>query len=180
MITITAVYYTANANKEWLQKAVDAWNEQSGKYEMVVGKVDDKKSYTVNFDLTIVDFEDDSKAQQEISPQRSFYNYFTINDKLKDEQRGIRQQSMIKVRTKAPHRTIVHEIGHSLGIGEGSGGVMISGGDSDKIRKVHIRSILNHAGATLFGSYWGNCDPGEDVHRESYIDLTGKFKRKKR
>ncbi len=49
------------------------------------------------------------------------------------------------MRTNAPDRTITHEIGHTLGIGEFNGGVMESGGDSGKISKNNIIKSLEGA-----------------------------------
>jgi hypothetical protein len=42
-ITIVAKYYTTKKNKDRVQKAVDVWNGQSGKYEMVMVEGENQK-----------------------------------------------------------------------------------------------------------------------------------------
>ena len=178
-ITIKAVYYTKNSNRERLKDAISVWNGQSGKYEVVVGEGDNKKKYTVNFELTIADgdFKTDTEASAAIPNQRKNSNFFEVDDNMDSDHIGESGGVNAHVRPDGLFRTDVHEIAHTLGVGEGTNGVMLQGGFSEKIRKEHVMSILDHSGANLSGSTWGSCEKSE-VAKTINIDLSGKFKRK--
>ena len=143
-ITIFALYYTSNDNKEKLQKGLDAWNEQSGKYSFVTGKGKDKQSYTINFELAIV--LDENGNAVENCDQDGISNKFSVEPVLSEGERGHTQNGYImRVLDSAPDRTTVHEIGHTLGIGHFSKGVMEKGGDGDEIYKEFIHSSIKSA-----------------------------------
>ena len=61
----------------------------------------------------------------------------------------------IRVKPTAPFRTIIHEIGHTIGLGEFTGGVMESGGDSKKIYSTNIVSIMENSGFRCVGTWSG-------------------------
>ncbi len=143
-ITIVAIYYTSNDNKEKLQKGLDAWNTQSGKYAFVTGKGDDKQSYTINFDLSIA--VDENGRTIENCDRDGISNMFSVEPFLSEGRRGETENGYeMRVLDNAPDRTTVHEIGHTLGIGDFSHGVMESGGEGDKIHKEFISSSLKSA-----------------------------------
>ena len=143
-ITIFALYYTSNDNKEKLQKGLDAWNEQSGKYSFVTGEGKDKQSYTINFELAIV--LDENGNAVENCDQDGISNKFSVEPVLSEGERGHTQDGYImRVLDSAPDRTTVHEIGHTLGIGHFSKGVMETGGDGDEIYKEFIHSSIKSA-----------------------------------
>jgi RHS repeat-associated protein len=152
-ITIKATYYTTNKNKDRLQKAVDFWNGQSGKYEMVVGEGENQKTYTVNFELTVAqgDYESNVDYSKEFEGKTS--NEFLVTNEnfgdpgnLGETENG----NNIRVKTYASARVDAHEIGHTLGIGESSTGLMVpdqsSISSSDQITQGHVGAILCRSG----------------------------------
>ena len=170
-MTIKAVYYTSSENKEKLKKGLDAWNAQSGKFSYVMGKGKDKQSYTVNFKLTIAEGDVDSQtARSAFGEDNSrMANFVESSDEVysKDHSapaNGEASNNVIRLRPEASIRTIAHEVGHTLGIGdwqipgpdqEDYGELMTSGGQSDVINKSHIATILRVKGYGLPSSTWG-------------------------
>ena len=159
-ITIKAVYYTANKDREKLQQGLDEWNSQSGKYSFVRGKGEEKISYTINFELTIADGDFESTAEAaEAMPLDGSTNLFSFNDNIDESERGItRGGRVIEVRTDAPSRTIPHEIGHTIGIGHFPDGLMQSGGDGTMISTNYIASSLRGAGILRIGTSTGTIE----------------------
>ena len=151
-ITIKAVYYTKNSNRDRLQNAIGEWNDQSGKYSVEMGEGENKMSYTVNFELTIAegDFENDVDARN-ATPNDKKSNYFDINDALCEKQsaNGVTIGANLHVKSDVSKRTDAHEIGHSLGIGDSAFGLMESGGKYSDIRSDHIGAILNRSGFSI-------------------------------
>ena len=150
-ITIKAVYYTKNANRERVQNAIGEWNDQSGKYSVEFGEGENKKSYTVNFELTIAEgnFENDVDARN-ATPNDKKSNYFDIDDGYceKHSGKGASNGYNIHSRSIVSKRTDVHEIGHTLGLDD-SFGIMETGGFRSNIESSHVSGILNRAGFTI-------------------------------
>jgi len=153
-ITIVAKYYTTKENKDRVQKAVDVWNGQSGKYEMVMGEGKDQKKYTVNFKLTV---EGEYNTNVEVGTAMQLdkkSNEFRVSDNKEDygseDEWGNCNGLNIYVRSEASDRVDAHEIGHTLGIGESVMGLMVSNQRSplstNEINQTDVGSILFHAG----------------------------------
>ncbi len=163
-ITIRAVYYTASENKAELQQGLDAWNAQSGVYSYETGKGDNKKTYTINFELTVADGEYNTATASSAfnSDESGFANFVESSTEIYNENgdaiNGEASNNIIHFRPEASTRTMSHEIGHTLGIGDWSlpgpdqedfGQLMTSGGTSDVINKSHIATILSVKGYRL-------------------------------
>ena len=153
-ITICATYYAAKTNASMLEKALEAWNEQSDRYTYTL--CDKEVAYTIKFNLSAKYFNSDKEAVIALPASRSSFNIFSKRDLSSEQIRGRCDGINIEVDLSAPLRTIIHEIGHSLGIGEGTTDVMISGGDSPHIQEEHIMSCLNRAGLATRSEY--NCN----------------------
>ena len=152
-ITIKAIYYTAKGNKDELQKSLDVWNNESGKYTYTVGEGNDKKVYTINFDLQVAegDYADDEAAADAYMKDKSGYaNYFQEGDpvdKNNNPARGSCENGkIITVRNSNNTRTNKHEIGHTLGLGDWNAGLMLSGGDGNYIFTKYVKKIMNSSG----------------------------------
>lgn len=147
-ITIKAMYYAKDSDKEKLQKGIDAWNNQSGKYSFEIVAGDNAGTYTINFDLSI------ASTNGADAPSDGISNSFeVVPDNIGG--RGLTKDgNTIKLNDKAPERTVIHEIGHTLGNGEFSRAVMSQGGDSDKITKANVAASLNQAGFYCLGNFW--------------------------
>jgi len=152
-ITISAVYYTSKDNKSILKNHIDAWNSQSGKYEITD---ENGVIYTVIFDLKIDkgNYSDDTSAKNAFEKAKKTstnVNFFEINniDPLLSDgtNRGVtRGGNEITVRSDSPSRTGIHEIGHTLGSMHFSIGVMEKGGTSSNIVKSNIFDIFYNSG----------------------------------
>ena len=166
-ITIKAIYYAEDKDKNALQKGVDAWNQQSGKYSLTIENGEYEGSYSINFDLSIADV--DSKN----NPLDGISNSFeTITDET--DYRGVTNDGRtIRVRQDAPERTIIHEIGHTLGNGEFSSGVMCSGGMSDRILKDNVAETLNQSGFICLGNFISNQIGVPTSHSCNRVDSNG-------
>ena len=163
-ITIRAVYYTSSENKAKLQQGLDAWNAQSGVYSYETGKGDNKKTYTINFELTVAEGEYNTATASSAfnSDESGFANFVESSTEIYNENgdaiNGEASNNIIHFRPEASTRTMSHEIGHTLGIGDWSlpgpdqedfGQLMTSGGTSDVINKSHIATILSVKGYRL-------------------------------
>jgi RHS repeat-associated protein len=153
-ITIKAIYYTANGNKEELQKALDVWNNESGYYTYTVGEGKDKKVYTIIFDLKIAegDYPDNEAAADAYLNNKNcgYANYYQLGypvDENGNPARGkIENGSQITVADILNIRTNAHELGHSIGLDEWNAGLMLSGGDGTYIFKKYIKTIMSSSG----------------------------------
>ncbi|MBO7446068.1 MAG: hypothetical protein J6T86_06640, partial [Bacteroidales bacterium] len=178
-ITIKAVYYTANKDREKLQQGLDEWNSQSGKYSFVRGKGDEMISYTINFELTIADGDFESTAEAAgAMPLDGTTNLFFFNDNISKSKRGeTKGGRFIQVRTDAPSRTIAHEVGHTLGIGHFFDGLMCSGSDDTFISMNNIESSLRGAGILRIGVYTGTSEyEGAEARSKTQYTMFGKIK----
>jgi hypothetical protein len=175
-ITICATYYTSNDNKGRLQKGLDAWNSQSGNYEYTTGEGDNQKTYTVNFNLQAAegDFKTDADAATAWSRDGKS-NFFQVNDDgLGPNTRGVAKSGVdIQVRPNAPARTDAHEIGHTLGLGEGIG-LMESGGNGNLIMRPHIMTILNASGIKTIEQPAPRYDKAKPAHTYNMIGTLGR------
>ena len=153
-ITICAVIYTANENKERAQESADMWNNQSGRFHYVDDNYGD---YTIIFDLTVAEgdyrtYDDAYKA----SSNDFGSNLYDVVDVLIDRQgkevnaRGTTiENQCINVLPGSPKRTGGHEVGHILGCDERPDGLMESGGSCSEIMPDHVANILTTAGINV-------------------------------
>ena len=152
-ITIKAVYYTAKENKDELQKSLDVWNKESGNYTYTTGEENNKKVYTIKFDLQVAkgDYSDNEAAADAYKKDKSGYaNYFQEGDPVDENNNPLRGECIdgvaITVRDRNNTRTNKHEIGHTLGLGEWNEGLMLSGGNGNYIFTKYIKAIMQSAG----------------------------------
>ena len=177
-ITIKATYYTHPDNYNRVEQGVQAWNSQSGLYEYTT---DDGKTYSVNFELKVVK----RNSLNDVKDSQGSWNWVNTED-FKGAVRGDSDGHNISLDidiSNAPVRTVIHEIGHTLGIADDAYGVMESGGDSDFILDEHIMTILKGAKiqSTNGSSNNSNCDCTQKEGVNCVYEnnqMSGSFRRK--
>jgi len=153
-ITIRATYYATSDCFNEVFKGAQAWNSQSGLYEYTT---DEGKTYSVVFDLTVKKCNSTNDIPHE---PRNSWNWVTTID-AHGAVRGDSNGPTIGLDiNNSSVRTAIHEIGHTLGIGDDAYGVMESGGNTDFILDEHIMTSLKGAGiySTNGSSNNSNCD----------------------
>ena len=183
-ITIHAVYYTTTKDAVQLKKELDAWKKKGESYSYI----SDGKGYSIRFNLEIKDFDDVNEAINKFTENKDdgISNYFQINKTVEnpnhEKANGINYEGNNMYVAKGQIRSIRHEIGHSLGLGDWNYGLMKSGGAIYGISKNNIISIFESAGIkSLIHNSLGDwnsrqTDPvctSKTVHNKS-----GLFKRK--
>ncbi len=183
-ITIHAVYYTTKKDAVPLKKELEAWKKKGESFCYI----SEGKEYSVHFNLEIRDFDDVDKAIDEFGKNKDdgVSNYFQINktvENLKHESvNGINYEGNNMYVTKGQIRSIRHEIGHSLGLGDWDHGLMKSGGAIYGISKNNIISIFENAGIRSqihnFWGDWGNRQTDPICTSKTTYNKLGLFKRK--
>ena len=168
-LIVKANYYTSDANKKDLQEALDLWNNQNG-FSYVTGKGKNKKVYNIRFELTIAEgnFTDEKSTMGSENFHSGIDNFLSYSDNIFNENKepinGEATNNVIHIRPEASIRTIAHEVGHTLGIGdwtipgpesEDHGQLMTSGGSSDVINRSHVATILSNKGYKTNSFTWG-------------------------
>jgi len=160
-ITIRATYYSSKGNAEALQQGVDEWNNQSFKF--YTGKGKQKETYTIQFDLSISsDFLNDDEASNAFLYDKSGCANFFQSAECTERGHTLYGNN-ITIRKDIARTldvsTISHEIGHTLGIGEWSSGLMQSDGNGNRIGRRNIQQMMCRAGiahAPLSSSLYNN------------------------
>ena len=168
-LIVKANYYTSDANKKDLQEALDLWNNQNG-FSYVTGKGKNQKVYNIRFELTIAkgNFTDEKSTMGSENFHSGIDNFLAYSDNIFNENKepidGEATNNLIHIRPEASIRTIAHEVGHTLGIGdwtipgpesEDHGQLMTSGGSSDVINRNHVATILSNKGYKTNSFTWG-------------------------
>ena len=183
-ITIHAVYYTTKKDAVPLKKELEAWKKKGESFCYI----SEGKEYSVHFNLEIRDFDDVDKAIDEFGKNKDdgVSNYFQINKTVENPKHesvnGINYEGNNMYVTKGQIRSIRHEIGHSLGLGDWDHGLMKSGGAIYGISKNNIISIFENAGIRSqihnFWGDWGNRQTDPICTSKTTYNKLGLFKRK--
>ncbi len=163
IITICAVYFTKNENKEIVQGGLDYWNNQSGNFSLK----QNGKQYTINFELTLAegDFVSDDDARIAATLGCSQATNHVEFSNASNQKGAINNGNLIQLHPeKSTTRTLHHEIGHSLGMFDTSfdNNVMKSGGECDVITKQNVRQSVKgyYSNHTYYGgstTHVGKC-----------------------
>ena len=146
-ITIKAIYYTANDNKSELQEGLDVWNSQSGNfYHKMNGN-----NYKVVFDLQVADgdYSTDSEARSAAfgDGKMRINNYFEKSSPGDNKRGATTSGKIIQLDPESGgKRSLAHEIGHTIGIGEWTFGLMSQGTEETQITKRNVLQSMARAG----------------------------------
>ncbi len=146
-MTIKAIYYTAEDNKSELQEGLDIWNSQSGRfYHKMNGK-----NYEVVFDLQVAegDFSTDSEARSAAfgDGKMSINNYFEKSSPGVNIRGATTDGNIIQLDPEiGGRRSLAHEIGHTIGIGEWTFGLMSQGTEETQITRRNVLQTMARAG----------------------------------
>lgn len=134
-VTIKATYYAVAGDVASAQQAANTWNGQSGTNSFVVGKGENAVSYTVNYDISVVEVAVDSKLGESGSLNQALAGntsgegniYKVVADsKLDANTNGTTQGgNYIQVKDSQKSSTTgAHEVGHTLGLVHDNKGLM--------------------------------------------------------
>ena len=184
VITIHAVFYTTKKDAVALKKELDAWKKKGESYCYFSGG----EEYSIKFNFEIQDFDDYNEASNEFNKHRNdgISNFFKINKTVENPKNekvnGINYEGNNMYVAKGQIRSIRHEIGHSLGLGDWDHGLMKSGGVIYGISKNNIISIFESAGIRSqihnFWGDWGNRQTDPICTSKTTYNKLGLFKRK--
>ena len=151
-LIIKATYFTTSKeNREKLLQAAKIWNDQKD-FTYTTKINGEKRTYNIVFQLSVSEeicasnLDASNKASEE---GISVYNFMENSDQIFNDQGedidGQATNQLIQIRESASIRTIAHEIGHTLGIGDyhtESGGLMQTGGTGADVTTSHVCTIL--------------------------------------
>ncbi|MBO9636318.1 MAG: hypothetical protein J7578_24665, partial [Chitinophagaceae bacterium] len=155
-ITIKATYYVNKGDsksKASAEAGVTVWNEQSGKFTYKEsGK--EGKEYKVNFELKVEEVDDpnsektkDMHSMKDAKKEDNSSNIFRSTEEL--ETPGVTNSGyliLIRNDKRDDRQVSAHEMGHTLGVEDGSSGLMNGSNDGNmSILTKHIKSIIRYA-----------------------------------
>ncbi len=138
-VTVQANYYTLSRDAKSAQKAADFWESQSGEYTYSEGRGDDAISYTVNFEINVIEVTVDEGLGESGSLNAAMGQdeagnvYRVVSDgELGSRSGTVQTGNFISVgESYAFQSTGAHEMGHTLGIARHSSrGIMTESLDS--------------------------------------------------
>lgn len=134
-VTISATYYALSSDVSSANQSAKTFNNMSGSYSYSIGKGDAATSYTVNFDVKVVEVATDSKMGEMGSLNTALNsdnsgegNVFKVvsDSKLGENTNGSTQGgNFIQVKdSRKTTETGPHEMGHTLGLAHNGSGLM--------------------------------------------------------
>jgi RHS repeat-associated protein len=158
-VTISATYYTTASSLVSAQQAASTFNSQSGNFTYTAGKGDAAVSYTVNFNINVVEVAVDSKMGErgslnvalaaDKSGQANLYMVVPDAKMSANENGSTTGGNFVRVKdSRQSTETGAHEMGHTLGLDHSSSGLMTpSSSDSNRstnIQKSDVKDMLSY------------------------------------
>lgn len=154
-ITILANFttYSGNLANETLQKSVDYWNSQSGKFNYSIKDGDKTISYSINFNVSL-NSSDQNLAGNDMSvvPDNSpiFRERIEIdangNEKITQPQGASDGKSFVVKKSQSSNDNVVsHEMGHNFGMNHTWFGLMKSTTGGKRLNVNNIKETLGHS-----------------------------------
>ena len=186
-LTIKASYYTSEKDAEYAKSSAQIWNNMSGKFAI--------DGYTVNFDLQVIEVSLDEQTlsndkaikgaiyQKYSNNGNSYSNGFMSTNESNDELNGETiDGNFINVYINKDQTTGAHEMGHTLGLGHSSIGLMTpSASDlwrTNKIGTSEVETIIRNG---MMGEILkeGNFSPGKGILINTPVDPLKEYKVKR-
>ena len=163
-ITIQATYYTNNEKE--VKEAAKKWNGESGLYKCNIGEGENAEKYTVNFDLKVEKGGQEAfdKAEKDGKVGINMVDFCDLG--IGGSYGETKEGNDVKINTSITSpagriRTISHELGHTIGIGEWTSGLMERGGMGSGICRRNIQQLSWRAGLgslPKYSSFYNNPD----------------------
>ena len=149
-ITIAANFNTINGDINTMQTSAEDWNNQSGKFNFVVGNGDEAVSYSINFEISVQD--PGSAADNMVSVLDDNATVFSERTRLDSDgnkvtAEGLSDGKNIAIKESNSHNSQImsHEKGHNLGMSDSSGIMRGTVGGQGLTRR-SVRETLGHSG----------------------------------
>jgi RHS repeat-associated protein len=151
-VTVNATYYTNSASLESAQHAAAIINRQSGNFTYTVGKDDAAVSYTVNFNLSVVEVagsEMDVRGASTADMSGQANAYLVKPDFDDANKNGGSSGNNIEVKeSRQNSETGAHEMGHTLGLNHNTTGVMTEAqtdpNRSTNLQKSDVKDMISY------------------------------------
>ncbi|OYU94734.1 MAG: hypothetical protein CFE21_13665 [Bacteroidetes bacterium B1(2017)] len=140
------------------EKAAQFWNEQTGKFQYIINNGKEKIVYDIKFEFDVKESDNPSEDSNNNKDANAYYvkpdkdpsfNGKSITNSKEEIVNGVTDKFRNEISVKATRAflpTGAHEMGHTLGIGHWTRGLMFwaSNGRENKISKGLVKMILNN------------------------------------
>jgi hypothetical protein len=187
-VTISATYYTTSTSLASAQQSATTFNNQSGNFIYTVGKGAAAVSYTVNFDINVVEVAVDAKMGERGSLNSAFAAdksgqanvYMVVPDaKMGANNNGSTSGgNFVQVKnSRQSTETGAHEMGHTLGLDHNTNGLMTPSSTdpsrSTNIQKSDIKDMISYPLKNKVNGDYGSDGSWTDAGKGTVVNNTG-------
>lgn len=148
-IIIAANFNTISGNINTMQTSAEDWNNQSGKFNYVIGKGDEAVSYSINFEISVQN--PGNAADNMVSVLDDNATVFSERTRIDSDGNKVTAEGLadgqniaVKESNSQNSQIMSHEMGHNLGMSDSRGIMRTVGGQS--LQRRSVRETLGHSG----------------------------------